>query len=93
VTRRAIHTTELSLFIILQANIDMVKMERDVDIGEEDCINIKTEEVYRPSVCIIKTEYEVSTCFVFCGSDLFTHLCTCITRAIFITVLILIMSD
>jgi hypothetical protein len=38
----------------------MVKMERDVDVGEEDCINIKMEEVYMPSVCIMKTEREVS---------------------------------
>ena len=48
------------LFVILQANIDMVKMERDVDMGEEDCSNIKVEEVFTPSVCIIKTEQEVS---------------------------------
>ena len=48
------------LFVILQANIDMVKMERDVDVGGEDCINIKLEEVFTPSVCIIKTEQEVS---------------------------------
>ena len=48
------------LFVILQANIDMVKIERDVDEGEEDCINVKMEEVFTPSVCIIKTEQEVS---------------------------------
>ena len=38
----------------------MVKIERDVDEGEEDCINVKMEEVFTPSVCIIKTEQEVS---------------------------------
>jgi hypothetical protein len=38
----------------------MVKTERDVDVVGEDCINIKMEEVFTPSVCIIKTEHEVS---------------------------------
>jgi di/tripeptidase len=63
VTRCATHTLENLLFVILQANIDMVKMERGVVVEEEDCINIKMEEVYMPSVCIIKTEYEVSVVF------------------------------
>jgi hypothetical protein len=38
----------------------MIKMERDVDVGEGGCINIKMEEVFTPSVCVIKTEREVS---------------------------------
>ena len=48
------------LFVMLQANIDMVKMERDVDVGAGDCINIKMEEVFTPSVCMMKIEQEVS---------------------------------
>jgi len=50
------------LFIsILQLNSDKVKVERDVDVvGEEDCTDAKMDEVYRPSVVSIKTEYEVS---------------------------------
>jgi len=64
-------------FVILQANIDMVKMERDVDVGEEDCINVKMEEVFTPSVCIMKTEHEVS---VICWCILwqrFIYMCEC----------------
>jgi len=38
----------------------MVKLERDVVVGEKDCINVKMEEVFTPSVCVIKTEQEVS---------------------------------
>ena len=49
------------LFIsILQLNNE-VKVERDVDVvGAEDCTDAKIDEVYRPSVLCIKTEYEVS---------------------------------
>jgi hypothetical protein len=44
-------------------------------VGEEDCTDAKMEEVYRPSVLSIKTEYEVSivikcccgACFVCVG--------------------------
>ena len=50
------------LFIsILQLNSDKVKVERDVDVvGEEDCTDADMDEIYRPSVLFIKTEYEVS---------------------------------
>jgi hypothetical protein len=43
-------------------NGDRVKVERDVDdVGDEDSIDMKTGEVYRPSVLSIrKSEYEVS---------------------------------
>ena len=46
----------------LQQNIDALKVERDVDVGgKEDCMGLKTDEVYRPSLLSIsKTEYEVS---------------------------------
>jgi len=53
----------------------MVKMERDVDVGVEDCIDLKMEDVFTPSVCIIKTEQEVS---VVCWCDLFTGVCACV---------------
>jgi hypothetical protein len=60
-----------SCFIsILQLNSDKVKVERDVDVvGEEDCTNVKMDEVYRPPVLSIKSEYEVSilsNVFVVC---------------------------
>jgi len=47
--------------IFLQENIDTVKVERVENVGEEDCIKIKTEEEF----CIqlvrtVKTEEEVS---------------------------------
>lgn len=73
VTSSATHILELFLFITSQANTDTVKMEREVGVGEEDCIHIKTEEVYGPSGRIIKTEYEVSV--TFSGSCLFTYVC------------------
>ena len=45
----------------LQLNSDRIKIERDVYVvGEEDCTDAKMDEVYRPSVVSIKTEYEVS---------------------------------
>jgi hypothetical protein len=45
----------------LQLNSDKVKVERDVDVvGEEDCTDADMDEIYRPSVLFIKTEYEVS---------------------------------
>lgn len=51
----------MNVFIILQQNIDAVKVERDVGVvGMEDCTGMKTVEVYRPSqLSICKTEYEV----------------------------------
>jgi hypothetical protein len=49
------------LFLItLQENIDTVTVEGVVNVGEEDCIKIKTEEDYIQSVGTIKTEQEVS---------------------------------
>ena len=48
-------------FMILQENIDTVKVERVENAGEEDCVKIKTEEEF----CIqlvrrVKSEEEVS---------------------------------
>jgi hypothetical protein len=47
--------------IILQENIDTIKIEKFENVGEEDCIKIETEEEF----CIqlvrtVKTEEEVS---------------------------------
>jgi hypothetical protein len=44
-----------------------------VDVDEEDCLNIKTEEDHRSSVCLRKMEYEVSVvcaCVVYCAFQL-----------------------
>jgi hypothetical protein len=46
--------------VILQENIDTVKVERVEGVGEEDCINIKTEEDYIQLVGRVKCEQEVS---------------------------------
>jgi len=46
--------------IILQENIDTVKVEKVENVGEEDCINIKTEEDYIPLVQAVRSEEEVS---------------------------------
>jgi hypothetical protein len=58
------------VFIILQQNIDTVKVERDVGVvGKEDCTGMKTDEAYKPSqLSICKTEYEVSI-ILRCFSD------------------------
>jgi hypothetical protein len=48
------------LLLILQENIDTVKVGRVENVGEEDCIKIKTEEDCIQLVRTIKTEEEVS---------------------------------
>jgi hypothetical protein len=55
------HILELSFLILLQENIDTVTVARDENVGEEDCVKIKTEEEF----CIqlvrrVKSEEEVS---------------------------------
>ena len=50
----------LFFFITLQEKIDTVTVEGVENVGEEDCIKIKTEEDYIQLVPIIKTEQEVS---------------------------------
>ena len=59
-TSSAIHILELYFLIILQENIDTVAVERVENVGEEDCIKIKTEQHYIQLVRTIKTEEEVS---------------------------------
>ena len=72
----AVNILELHFFFILQQNIDTVTVERVENVGEEDCIKIKTEQHYIQLVRTIKTEEEVSVlCWCFCGSDLFTGVC------------------
>jgi hypothetical protein len=57
----AIHMLELSFcFLTLQENIGKVTVEGVENVGEQDCIKIKTEEDYIQSVGTIKTEQEVS---------------------------------
>jgi hypothetical protein len=56
----AIHILDLSFLITLQENIDTVTVGGVENVGEEDCIKIKTEEDYIRSVGTIKTEQEVS---------------------------------
>jgi hypothetical protein len=55
------------LCIILQLNVDAIKVENDTDIeSEEDSVEMKTHEVYLPSAfCMVKAEPEVS---LSCGS-------------------------
>ena len=62
VASSAIHILQLSvLLIILQENIDAVKEERVENVGEEDCIKIKTEEdCIIQLVRTVKSEQEVS---------------------------------
>jgi hypothetical protein len=50
------------LYIILQLNIDAIKVENDTDVeSEEDTVEMKTHEVYLPSTfCVVKAEPEVS---------------------------------
>jgi hypothetical protein len=50
------------LFIILQQNIDTVKVESDMDaVSEADSICMNTDEVYvQPEFSIIKAESKVS---------------------------------
>jgi hypothetical protein len=44
----------------LQEKIDTVTVEGDENVGEEDCIKMKTEEDYMELGYTIKTEKEVS---------------------------------
>ena len=62
VASSAIHILELSfLLIILQENIDTVSLEGVENVGEEDCIKIKTEEdCIIQLVRTVESEQEVS---------------------------------
>ena len=61
VASTVIDVLELSfLFIILQENIDTVAVERVENVGEDDCIKIKTEQHYVHLVRTVKSEQEVS---------------------------------
>ena len=63
-TSSAVHRLELSFFyiyIFLQENIDTVTVEGVENVGEEDCIKIKTEEdCIEELVRTVKCEQEVS---------------------------------
>ena len=62
VASSAIHILELSFFffITLQEKIDTVTAEGVENVGEDDCIKIKTEEGYIQLVRTVKVEQEVS---------------------------------
>jgi len=60
VASSAIHILELSFLIILQQHIDTVTAERFENVGEEDCIKVKTAEDYIELVQTVKCEQEVS---------------------------------
>jgi len=49
--------------IPLQEKIDTVTVEGVENVGEEDCIKIKTEEDYIQLVWTVKSEPEVSVLF------------------------------
>ena len=52
------------LFLIpLQEKIDTVTVEGVENVGEEDCIKIKTEEDYMQLVRTVKRKQEVSVLF------------------------------
>jgi len=60
-TSGAIRILELYIFLLtLQENIDTVKVEKVENVGEEDCITIKTEQHYIELVQTVKCEQEVS---------------------------------
>jgi hypothetical protein len=60
VASSAVYILELYFLIILQKNIDTVTAERVENVGEEDCIKIKTEQHYMQLVRTVKGEQEVS---------------------------------
>lgn len=52
------------LYMILQQNMDIVKLENDVDdLSEENFIGVKTDEVFALSFSMRKNEAEVSLDF------------------------------
>jgi hypothetical protein len=52
------------LFIILQQNIDLIKVENEADVQSEDSIDIQTDEVCTPTAFTIKmAEPKVSLVF------------------------------
>ena len=60
-TSSAIHILELYFLIILQENIDTVTVEIVENVGEVDCIKMKTEEdCIEELVRTVKSEQEVS---------------------------------
>lgn len=73
------------VFIILQQNVDTVKVERDVGVvGKEDCTGMKTDEVYKPSqLSICKSEYEVSIILRYFGDG---YRCMCVCYCVWVSV-------
>jgi hypothetical protein len=63
VVSSAVYMLELYFSIILQENVDTVKVERVENVGEEDGMKIKTEVDWIQLVRTVKSEEEVS---VYC---------------------------
>jgi hypothetical protein len=54
-------------FIILQQDVDRIKVENDVDVpSEEDSSGVKTDEVYSPSTFSIKMAEPQVSLVLFC---------------------------
>jgi len=79
VASSAIHILELSFFISLQEKIDTLTVEGVDSVGEEDYIEIKTEEDYIQLVRTVKCEQEVSVlCCVVCFAVvIYVPVCVC----------------
>jgi hypothetical protein len=60
VSSSAIRILQSYFVTILQENIDTVTVGRVENVGEEDCVKIKTEEDYVQLAHTVKTEEEVS---------------------------------
>jgi hypothetical protein len=72
------------LCIILQLNIDAIKVENDTDVEpEEDALDMKTHEVFLPSAfCVVKAEPEVS---LICDGSIwwwYEYVCVCVRACV-----------
>ena len=74
VASSAIHISELYFLVTLQEKTDTVTVGVE-NVGEEDCIKIKTEEDDLQLMQTVKTEQEVS---VLCWCVLWYFVCVCV---------------
>src|SRR5215510_7922309 len=93
VASSAIHILELSFFISLQEKIDTLTVEGVDSVGEEDYIEIKTEEDYIQLVGTVKCEQEVSVlcCVVCCVVCFVVGICVqvCVVNCVVLCTLVL----
>jgi hypothetical protein len=86
----AIHISELSFFLItLQEKIDTVGVEGVENVGEEDSIEIKTEQHYIQLVRTVKGEQEVSVLFMWACFVVCVHVCVCVCARMCVVLYIL----